>query len=562
MDTNNTKSKPPGDAALRETPAYTAESDSLENATTQPVDHLHRNLSNRQIQWIAIGGSIGTALFVSIGFGLIEGGPASLLLGFILYSCALALVNSTMAEMAVFMPVSGSWVRMASKWVDSSLGFCSGWNFYLYEAILIPFEISALTLVLQYWSDNIPTAAVCVACIVFYGIINVFTVRWYGETEFWLASGKVILILILFGFTFVTMVGGNPKHDAYGFRYWRDPGAFTTYVTNGNLGRFHGFLGAFFQGSFTIVGPEYIAMVSGEAIYPRKTIKEAFKTVYWRFGCFYILGALCVGIVLPYNDPKLNTLLGNGDTGNAGASPYVIAMQNMAIGVLPDLTNALMVSAIFSAGNSYVYAATRTLYALALDGHAPRFLTKVTRRGVPMYAFGVTMVFPFLSFLSVGSGAAEGLKWLANLTQASQLMNYIFMCLIYLFFYRAMRVQNYNRANLPYRGWGQPYVAWAGLLLMIGTVGAYGYTVFLPGGWWNVGTFFTYYTMVFVCIILYVGFKVFMRTRLVPPGEADLVWERPRVDAHEAETEAPRGIWEDARRALGVRWRARKGGEV
>lgn len=141
MDTNDAtrkSSKHAENATLRETPQYiAADTDSVEDGTTQAVDHLHRSLSNRQIQWIAIGGSIGTALFVSIGFGLVEGGPASLLLGFILYSCALALVNSCMAEMAVFMPVSGSWVRMASKWIDEALGFTAGWNFFLYEAILI-----------------------------------------------------------------------------------------------------------------------------------------------------------------------------------------------------------------------------------------------------------------------------------------------------------------------------------------------------------------------------------------------------------------------------------------
>ncbi|EOD53019.1 putative general amino acid permease agp2 protein [Neofusicoccum parvum UCRNP2] len=515
------------------------------------VDLLHRSLSNRQIQWIAIGGSIGTALFVSIGYGLIEGGPGSLFIAFAVYSCMLGLVNSSLAEMVVFMPVSGSWVRMGSKWVDEALGFTAGWNFFLYEAILIPFEISALNLVLGYWSDNIPLAAICAACIVLYAVINLFTVRWYGESEFWLSSGKLILIFMMFAFTFITMVGGNPQRDAYGFRYWRDPGSFAEYVTTGTLGRFEGFLGAFYQASFTIVGPEYIGMVSGEAVYPRRTIKQAFKTVYWRFGCFFILGALCVGIVLPYNDPKLNALLEDGATGDAGASPYVIAMQNMGITVLPDITNALLVTSIFSAGNSYVYAATRSLYALALDGHAPKILTKVNRQGVPIWSFAVTMIFPFLSFLSVGSGASEGLKWLANLTQASQVMNYIIMCTIYLFFFRALKAQGYDRDTLPYKGWWQPYTAYLGLFFMILTVGTYGYTVFLPG-WWDVGTFFTYYTMVFVCIILFVGYKVVKRTKLVHPSEADLVWERPAIDAYEAATEPPLGIWEDIGKSIGL----------
>lgn len=159
---------------------------------------------------------------------------------------------------------------------------------------------------------------------------------------------------MLFFYTFITMVGGNPKHDAYGFRYWNSPGSFAEYVTTGTLGRFEGFLGAFFEAAFTVVGPEYISMVSGEAIYPRRTIKQAFKTVYWRFGIFFIGGALCVGIVLPYNDPTLNDLLNSGNTGTAAASPYVIAMQNLGVKVLPDITNALMVTSIFSAGNSYV----------------------------------------------------------------------------------------------------------------------------------------------------------------------------------------------------------------
>ena len=147
-----------------------------------------------------------------------------------------------------------------------------------------------------------------------------------------------------------SQVGGNPKHDAYGFRYWNNPGSFAAYIHKGSLGRFEGFLGAFFQASFTCVGPEYVAMVAGEAIYPRKTIKTAFKTMYFRFGLFFIMGALCVGIILPSNDPTLAGLLDAGDTGTGASSPYVIAMKNMGISVLPDLTNALMVTSIFSAG--------------------------------------------------------------------------------------------------------------------------------------------------------------------------------------------------------------------
>jgi len=132
------------------------------------ADLLQRRLGNRQIQLIAIGGSIGTALFVSIGYGLERAGPASLFIAFTIQSCFLGMINNGMAEMGTLHPVAGGFVRMAGHFVDDAFGFMAGWNFFFYEALLIPFEITALNLVLSFWSDNIPVAAVCAGCIVCY----------------------------------------------------------------------------------------------------------------------------------------------------------------------------------------------------------------------------------------------------------------------------------------------------------------------------------------------------------------------------------------------------------
>lgn len=405
----------------------------------------------------------------------------------------------------------------------------AGWNFYLYEASMIPFEISAINLILTFWRDDIPVGAVCAACIVLYGLINLFAVQYYGEAEFWLSSGKFLLIVIVFCFTFVTMVGGNPQHDAYGFRYWDNPGSFAQYITTGDLGRFQGFLSALWSAAFTIVGPEYLAIVAGETERPRTYLKQAFKTVYWRFGFFFIGGALCVGIILPYNDP---TLTAQNSSGTAAGSPYVIAMQNMGIGVLPHIVNALMVTSIFSAGNAYTYCAMRSLYGLALEGQAPKIFTRCTRAGIPIWAFAFTMLFLLLSFLCVSNGTAQAVTWLANLTEAAQLIDYIVMCLTYIYFYRALKAQGIDRDTLPYTGWFQPYSAWIGLVGMTLTVGGYGYETFLPGEW-DVGTFFSYYTMVFVAIVTYIGWKVIKRTKVIRPEEADLIWDKPIIDAYE-----------------------------
>lgn len=388
-----------------------------------------------------------------------------------------------------------------------------------------------------------------------FSVLNAFTVKWYGEAEFWLASGKVVLILIVFLFTFITMVGGNPKHDAYGFRYWNEPGAFAEYITTGPTGRFEGFLGAVWSASFTVVGPEYISMIAGEAKLPRRYLKTAFKTTYARFAFFFIGSALCVGIVIPYNDKSLLAILSGSASGSgtAAASPYVIAMKNLGISVLPHITNALLVTSIFSAGNAYCYYGTRSLYSLSIQGHAPKALRKCTKAGVPIYCLCVVMVFPFLAFLNVSSGSAQVLTWLTNIITAAQVIDYIIICTTYLFFYRALRAQNIDRRTLPYYGYFQPYSAWIALVWMIFVVATYGYSTFLPGQW-SVSSFFTYYTMVLVAPVLFFGWKLIKRTKLIQAHEMDLVWDRPIIDAYEATfTEYAPGFWTEILQVFGLR---------
>ncbi|KAL6160678.1 hypothetical protein ACJQWK_11806 [Exserohilum turcicum] len=378
---------------------------------------------------------------------------------------------------------------------------------------------------------------------------NVLAVKAFGEAEFWLSGGKVLLILILYFFTFITMVGGNPQHDAYGFRHWRNPGAIPG---NNDLARFEGFLGALWAASFCIVGPEYISMVAGEAKRPRVYIKTAFKTVYFRFGAFFILGALCVGVVLAYNDPELVSVLKAGEK-SAAASPYVIAMKNLKITGLPHLVNALLVTSIFSAGNTYTYCATRSLYSLAIEGRAPKIFRKCTKNGVPIYCFLVVMIFPFLSFLQLSDDSAKVLTWLVNIITAGGLINYIVMCGTYLAFYKACKVQGLDRRTLPYYGYLQPYGTWFALGFEICVVFVYGYSTFKPGNF-TLESFFTYYTMVIVAPILFVFWKLFKRTKWLSPHEVDLVWDAPLIDAYEASfITPPVSFWTEMLQLVGLK---------
>ncbi|KAL2256839.1 hypothetical protein VTK26DRAFT_1044 [Humicola hyalothermophila] len=480
-----------GSAAAEKDPNFGKQpSSSSESASVRslPGDHTHRKLKARHIQMIGIGGTIGTALYVQIGRSVLNGGPASLFLAFTLWCTFILAVTISMAEMVTYLPISSPFIRFAGRYVDEAFGFAAGWNFFVFEAAMVPFEITACNVIIHYWSDVVPAGGIIAITLVTYGFINVMAVKWYGEVEFWAALGKFLLIVGLLLFTFVVMLGGNPLGDRFGFRYWRDPGPFVELYRSGDLGRFLGFLQCLIQASFTIAGPDYVAMAAGEAENPRVVMPRAFNAVFYRLTAFFVLGSLAVGILVPSNDEEMTRAFADNAPG-AAASPYVVAMRRLQIRVLPDIVNAMVLTAAFSAGNSYVYCASRSLYGLALEGKAPAIFTRCTRKGVPIYAVLLVLAFALLAFLQVSNNAAVVLQWFVSLVTASQLINFSVTAATYLCFHRALKAQGIDRASLPYRGWLQPYAAWyalAGCSIMA-FVG--GYTVFLPGNW-DIPTFF------------------------------------------------------------------------
>ncbi|ODH50004.1 hypothetical protein GX48_03808 [Paracoccidioides brasiliensis] len=471
------------------------------------VDQTHRKLKPRHIQLIGIGGTIGTAL-----------------------SSFILAVTICMAEMVTYLPISSPFIRFAGRYVDEAFGVATGYNFFVFEAAMVPFEIVACNVIIHYWSDVVPAAGIIAIVLVLYGTINLFAVQWYGESEFWLALGKALLIIGLIIFTFITMLGGNPLGDRYGFRYWRQPGAFAETYKKGDLGRFLGFLQCMIQASFTIAGPDYVSMAAGETETPRHVLPRAFNAVFYRLTAFFVLGSLAVGIVVPFNDPKMKAAFQQGLPG-AAASPYVVAMDRLQIKVLPHIVNAMVLGAAFSAGNSYVYCASRSLFGLALEGKAPRIFTKCNKHGVPIYCVGLVLLISLLSFLQVSNNAAIVLSWFVSLVTASQLLNFFSIAFTYTRFMKALHAQGVSRDSLPYKGYWQPYLAYyacAGTLIMA-FVG--GYTVFLPGNW-SVPTFLFSYTMIGVCPLLFLGWKLIKKTKWLKPHEVDLFTDVAEIDEY------------------------------
>ncbi|KAF2691104.1 hypothetical protein K458DRAFT_426478 [Lentithecium fluviatile CBS 122367] len=497
-------------------------------------DTTHRKLKPRHIQLIGIGGTIGTALYVQIGRGLMNGGPASLFLAFTIWCTFILAVTLCMAEMVSYLPISSPFIRFAGRWVDDAFGVAAGWNFFVFEAALVPFEIVACNVIITFWSDVVPTGVIIAIVIALYGLINLMAVKWYGETEFWAALGKVLLIIGLIIFTFISMLGGNPLKDRYGFRYWKDPGSFAELYYTGNLGRFLGFLQCLIQASFTIAGPDYVSMAAGEAENPRKIMPRAYKAVFYRLTCFFVLGSLCVGINVPHNDTELVAAFKLGKPG-AAASPYVVAMNRLRIEGLPHIVNAMVLASAFSAGNSYVYCASRSLFGLALEGKAPRVLTKTTKQGVPWICVIVVLIFALLSFLQLGNNSAKVLNWFVSLVTASQLINFSVMCFTFIRFYKACKVQGLDRNKLPFKGFWQPFAAYYGMIgtFIMAFVG--GYTVFLPlDGYWTIPDFLFSYFMIMLFPVLYLGWKFIKKTKFKRSHEIDLQQDLAEIEHYTA----------------------------
>jgi yeast amino acid transporter len=240
--------------------------------------------------------------------------------------------------------------------------------------------------------------------------------------------------------------------------------------------------------------------------------------------------SLCVGILVPSDSKELNQAINSSQPG-AAASPYVVSMTRLQIPVLPHIVNAMVLGAAFSAGNSYVYCASRSLFGLALEGKAPKFLRTCTRNGVPIYCVLVVLAIALLSFLQVSNDAAIVLQWFVSLVTASQLINFCVMCTTYLAFKRACDAQGFSRASLPFTAPLQPYAAWYALVCTFVMAFVSGYEVFLPGNW-NIPTFFFSYTMIGIFPLLYVGWKFVKRTHIKKPMEVDLRQDADEIDEY------------------------------
>lgn len=481
---------------------YTDELESCQIAAMQPSERAgtRRDIKSRHAQMIAIGGSVGTALFVGAGQVLAIGGPAFLFLSYVFMCFFVYCVVTAVIEVGTHLPVSGSSMAYyCTRYVSGSLGFALGWLYAYSFGILVAYEITAAAIVIDYWPNNVHTAVWLTVMLVVVVGLNLSPVAVYAETEFWFASLKIILIMGLLILSVILMLGGGPSGEMLGFKYWEDPGATKEYLVDGDAGRFTAFLYALiFSGFSFYFSPELIIVTGGEIRHPRKNLKIASRRFFYRLLVFYLLGSLAIGATCKSTADGLTS-----GAGNADASPWVIAIRDAGIRGLPSVVNAGILTSAWSAGNSYLYMSSRSLYSLAISGNAPKIFARCNRYGLPIYAVLACSLFSLLAYLSVSSQAGVVFNWFVNLTNTAGYTSWIICSVIFLRFRAACCEQGYKA---PYRSFMQPYGAWIAMITFTFLLLTNGFTVFYPGQF-TVSEFMTAYAGIPLFLAFYFGHK-------------------------------------------------------
>lgn len=338
------------------------------------------------------------------------------------------------------MPVTGGFVRHATAFVEPALGAATGWNFWYTMAISVPAELSAAATIVQFWDTTTNPAVWITVFLVVIVALNFAGVRFYGESEIIFATMKICLIIGLIIAGLVVDLGGGPNHQRIGFQYWKNPGAFNEYLVGGNTGRFLAFWSSLISAAFSYGNIQVVALSGTETANPRKIIPDATKKTFYRVFFFYVLSILIVGMIVPYNSEALSK-----STGTAASSPFVIAFQAAGIKVLPSIINAVVCTSAISSGSACIFLASRRLYGLSADGHAPKIFMKCNSFGTPWYAVALSVMPSPLVYMVVSTEASIVFGWFVNITTIAGLIGWVVIGVTYLRFFYAMKLQGISR---------------------------------------------------------------------------------------------------------------------
>ncbi|KAG6827898.1 hypothetical protein H0H92_010033 [Tricholoma furcatifolium] len=479
---------------------------------------LQQKMKPRHLTMIAVGGSIGTGLFVGSGAALNAGGPAGLLIAWIIMGVMLINVTQALGELCIMYPVSGGFYTLAGRFLDPSFAFALGWNYWLQWAVALPLEISVAGTLIQYWTEKIPIAALITIFWVLIIFICVFGTLGYAEEEFWSSCLKLLVVIMFAIIGVVCICGGGPKGGEYdhyiGGALWRDPGAFA----NG----FKGVCAVFVTAAFAFSGTELVGLAAAETPNPRQSMPAAIKGTFWRITLIYIVSLIIIGLLVPYNEPRL--LGGSG----AAASPFVIALANARIPGLNHFVNATICVSVISIGMSSVYGGSRSLTALAETGYAPKIFAYVDKSSRPLWSVVFTLAFGALAYLNVIASGDTIFNWLSALSGLSCIFTWMAICLCHIRFRKAWVLQGHSVEELPFQALGGVWGSWMGIIILTLVLIAQFYIAIWPiGGMSSDGglvaeNFFMAYLAAPIMLICWIGGYIWKRAVPLRASEIDL----------------------------------------
>ncbi|MBO3062648.1 MULTISPECIES: amino acid permease [Mammaliicoccus] len=353
------------------------------------MEEMKRGLKTRHISMIAIGGSIGTGLFMASGAVITQAGPGGALIAYSIIGVMLYFLMTAIGELATFYPVSGSFSAYSSRFIDRSAGFTVGWLYWIIWALVTSVDILTAAKIITYWEvfQNVNPFIWSIIFLVILFLLNAFTVKAFGEAEYWLSFIKVatIIIFLIVGVLVIFgILGGNEPLGLSNFTYKEAP------FVNG----ISGFLGVLLVAGFSFGGTEVVAVTAGESENPKESMPKAIRQVFWRILLFYILAIAVIAAIIPYTDPLL---LNKSNT--VTQSPFTIVFDRVGIAFAASIINAVILTALISAGNSGLYATSRLLYSLAQHKQAPKFINNLNKNNMPFISLCVTIALIFISII-------------------------------------------------------------------------------------------------------------------------------------------------------------------
>lgn len=470
-------------------------------------NEVKRSLKTRHLSMIAMGGSIGTGLFVASGSAISQAGPGGALVAYVGIGIMVYFLMTSLGEMATFMPVSGSFATYATRFVDPAMGFALGWNYWFNWAITLAVDISTTAIIVRFWFPSWPSWAISIFFLVIIFLINIISVKSFGETEYWLAFIKVttvIIFLIVGVLTIVGILGGKAPVGLKNFTYKDGP----------FVGGIPAILSVFVVAGFSFQGTELIGITAGESATPEKSIPKAIKQVFWRILLFYIFAIFVIAALIPYTSPKL---LGSSAQ-DIATSPFTLVFQRIGLAGAASVMNAVILTSVISAANSGMYASTRMLWAMGKEGQAPAIFGRTSRRGVPVMALILTTFVGAFTLLTsiLGEHVYQLLVAASGLTG---FIAWLGIAISHYRFRRAFHYQGYELDDLVYKAKWFPFGPILAMFLSIIVILGQDIPAVTSLNWEHLSIS---YMSIPLFLVLFIYYKVRHKTKLIPLAEVDL----------------------------------------